>query len=65
MDYKSHLRESMKLTDREVGAFGKLFLREVLRFAASTDVVSEFLEGGFGGWHPQTLTECGLSDHGL
>ena len=55
MDYKSHLRESMKLTDREVGAFGELFLPirqaqsrwrgKVLRLAASTDVVSEFPEG--------------------
>jgi len=40
-------------------------LGEVLRFAAGTDVVSEFLEGGFDGRHPQALAEWGLSDHGL
>lgn len=33
----------------KVGAFGELFLGEVLRFAVGTDVVSEFLEGGFLG----------------
>ena len=48
----------------EIGAFGEFFLREILCIAARTDIVSEFSEGG-GGWHPQTLTECGLSDHGL
>ena len=60
MDYKSHLRESMKLTDREVGAFGELFLGEILRFAAGTDIVSEFPEGGFSGRHRPRLAECGL-----
>lgn len=32
---------------------------EILRFAAGAEVVSEFPEGGFRGWHSQTLTECG------
>ena len=55
---------------------GELFLGEILRLPARADVVSEFPEGarrrleamtrqGVGGWHPQTLAECGLSDHGL
>ena len=67
MDYKSHFRavefvatafDTADICAVEVGAFGELFLGEVLRLPARADVVSKFSEGGVG-WHPQTIAECG------